>query len=140
VLDAAGLGAARDGLPARPPCPHCGGPLSGHVATFSFRKSFRTPAYPSIWYHAEALLAEADHWIFVGYSLPEADHALKHLLEAAEARARPGATGRRRIEAVVEKDPAARQKFERFFGSALTSFHDGRLADYVGVPSVAPAA
>jgi hypothetical protein len=102
------------------------------VATFSFRKSFRAPAYPSIWYHAEELLGAADHWIFVGYSMPEADYALKHLLKAAEARPRPPGRGpKRRIEAVVERDPAARRKFERFFGSALTAVHDGGLAEFV---------
>jgi hypothetical protein len=51
-------------------CRFCQFPVSSHIATFSFSKSFRTHAYPSVWYHAERLLSESTRWVFVGYSLP----------------------------------------------------------------------
>ncbi len=60
--------------------------VSTHIATFSYRKSFRTHAYPSIWYRAERMLSEADRWVLIGYSLPKADYDLKHLLKVAQMR------------------------------------------------------
>lgn len=110
-------------------CKSCHNPVVSHIATFSFRKSFRTAAYSSIWYEAENLLADADHWIFIGYSLPEADFELKHLIKSAEHRY-PGRT-RRKIDAVIYQDRNAKEKFELFFGRENVTVYENGLEEYV---------
>lgn len=117
--------------PDEPGCRKCGNPVSPHIATFSYRKSFRTAVFADVWAEAERALATADRWVFIGYSLPEADYELKHLLKSAQ-RALAHRSGPKRIEAVVESDREAQEKFERFFGHELAAFYDGGLAEYVG--------
>jgi hypothetical protein len=113
-------------------CKFCRNMVSSHIATFSYRKSFRTPAYPSIWYHAEKLLSESYRWVFVGYSLPEADYELKHLLKAAQLRLSHRKSARSKcIDVVVLRDEAVRRKFEGFFGGEEIKFYDGGLSEYV---------
>jgi hypothetical protein len=113
-------------------CKLCGNRLSTHIATFSYRKSFRTPSYSSIWYHAERLLSESDHWVFIGYSLPEADYEFKHLLKSAQLRkSDQDSISRKRIEVVV-KDPKTCKKFKTFFGpDTIYKCHNKGLAEYV---------
>lgn len=111
-------------------CKRCNNNISTHIATFSYRKSFRTAAYPAIWNEAENLLAEADSWIFIGYSLPEADFELKHLIKSAELRT-PKTNKERRIHAVVYQDETAKSKFERFFGKEKVTVYDTGLTGYV---------
>jgi len=36
------------------------------------------------WLAAEALLNDADEWVFIGYSLPAADYEFKHLLKRVQ--------------------------------------------------------
>lgn len=110
-------------------CKNCQNNVASHIATFSFRKSFRTAAYSAIWYEAENLLAEADHWIFIGYSLPEADFELKHLIKSAEYRTPD--RNRRKIDAVLYKDEKAKEKFERFFGFENVTVYENGLEEYV---------
>ncbi len=110
-------------------CKRCHNVLSSHIATFSYRKSFRTAAYSAIWYEAENLLANADHWVFIGYSLPEADFEFKHLIKSAELR-----TSRSiplRIDSVLYRDEHAKQKFERFFGNENVTVYENGLKEYV---------
>ncbi len=118
--------------PSERECKFCRNMVSSHIATFSYRKSFRTPAYSSIWYHAEKLLADSDHWVFIGYSLPEADYELKHLLKAAQLRvSHRKPAEKKRIEVIVRGDLSTRNKFERFFGPETIEFYDGGLSEYV---------
>jgi hypothetical protein len=113
-------------------CKFCKNMVSSHIATFSYRKSFRTPAYPSIWYHAEKLLSASHHWVFIGYSLPEADYELKHLLKAAQIRmSHRKSAQKKRIEIVVQEDLQTRHKFEKFFGPETMDFYNGGLSEYV---------
>ena len=111
-------------------CKNCGNELASHIATFSFRKSFKTAAYSAIWYEAENLLAEADHWVFIGYSLPEADFELKHLIKSAEHRIPH--RKKRKIDAVIYQDEHAKDKFERFFGLENVTVYEHGLEEYVG--------
>ncbi len=118
--------------PGERECKFCRNMVTSHIATFSYRKSFRTPAYPSIWYHAEKLLSSSDHWVFIGYSLPEADYELKHLLKAAQLRlSHRKSTRKKLIEVIVLRDVPTRQKFERFFGPETLEFYDGGLSEYI---------
>lgn len=111
-------------------CRICNNSLSTHIATFSYRKSFRTTAYPAIWYASEELLANAEKWIFVGYSLPEADFELKHLIKSAELRLKHKGI-EREIDVVVYHDSYAMSKFERFFGAQNVNLFDEGLSGYV---------
>lgn len=71
-------------------CPNCGSLLAGRVATFSYRKDFSIAQFQTIWSHAFEKLRRANHWLFIGYSLPEADYEFKHLLKSAQlGRERP---------------------------------------------------
>lgn len=110
-------------------CQVCHNVLSSHIATFSYRKSLRTAAYSAIWHEAEKLLADADKWVFIGYSLPEADFELKHLIKSAELR-KPEA-GTKEIKAVLFQDEYARDKFNRFFGQEKVEVFDNGLTEYL---------
>lgn len=112
-------------------CKICRNLLSSHIATFSYRKSFRTTAYPSIWYNAEKTLANSNHWIFVGYSLPEADYELKHLLKSAQIRLKHIKDLKKEIEVIAKNDLNTKNKFGKFFGdNNITFFNDG-LSGYI---------
>lgn len=118
--------------PAERNCRFCRFPVSSHIATFSYRKSFRTHAYPSVWYHAERLLSESTRWVFVGYSLPEADFELKHLLKSASLRMQHRRTKAKKvIEVVVRNDLRTQEKYEKFFGAEEITCFQGGLAEYV---------
>lgn len=113
-------------------CKFCRNLVSSHIATFSYRKSFRNPAYPSIWYHAEKLLSDSEHWVFIGYSLPEPDYELKHLLKAAQLRmSHRRSTPKKKIDVIVRGDIETRHKFERFFGTETIEFCGGGLSEYL---------
>jgi hypothetical protein len=111
-------------------CKRCHNIISSHIATFSYRKSFRTAAYSAIWNEAENILAESGTWIFIGYSLPEADFELKHLIKSAELRI-PNKNKERRIEAVLYQDEQAKSKFERFFGKEKVHVFENGLTGYI---------
>ncbi len=111
-------------------CRLCNNALSTHIATFSYRKSFRTTAYPAIWYAAEELLANAEKWIFVGYSLPDADFELKHMIKSAELRLKHKGM-KRAIDVLVYHDDYAANKFKRFFGAQNINLFNEGLNDYV---------
>lgn len=111
-------------------CKICNNSVASHIATFSYRKSFRTNAYPAIWSEAENILANATKWIFVGYSLPEADFELKHLIKSAELRLKHKKL-KREIEVVIYNDPNTKSKFEKFFGLENVSIFEWGLNNYV---------
>ncbi len=96
-------------------CRICNNSVASHIATFSYRKSFRTAAYPAIWFEAENILANATSWIFIGYSLPEADYELKHLIKSAELRLKHKKI-KRNIDVIIYHDSATKQKYHNFFG------------------------
>ena len=116
-------------------CRFCHNMISSHIATFSYRKSFRTHAYSSIWYTAEKMLSDADHWVFVGYSLPKADYELKHLLKVAELRMRHRRQDRRLTMDVVVKGDSARPDYEAFFGKNTFTYWSDGLEGYVSSKS-----
>lgn len=112
-------------------CHICGNRLSSHLATFSFRKSFRTHIYSSIWHEAEKMLAEAGRWIFIGYSMPAADYEFRYLLKSAQMRNKTFATGTACIDVVVKCDYAAIERYQAFFGEKLVRPHNNGLKHYV---------
>ncbi|AHM61316.1 hypothetical protein D770_15310 [Flammeovirgaceae bacterium 311] len=111
-------------------CKICDNNLTTHIATFSYRKSFRTAAYSAIWHEAENLLSEAHKWVFIGYSLPEADFELKHLIKSAEIRLKHKEDPKE-IEAVLYQDKHAKRKVKRFFGPKNVRVFENGLTEYV---------
>src|ERR1035437_324502 len=117
--------------PAERTCRFCKNIISSHIATFSYRKSFRSHAYPAIWHRAGDILAHANKWVFIGYSLPSSDFELKHLLKSAELRfAHLRHRPTRTIDVVVRGD-AQRKSHEQFFGTGCFEYYSGGLAEYV---------
>jgi hypothetical protein len=112
-------------------CPRCKHMVSSHIATFSYRKSFQTHAYASIWHRAGDILGDSTHWVFIGYSLPKADFELKSLMKTAQLRYRHLSTQPPRRIDVVAKSDMAREDYERFFGRDQFSFFNGGLEQYV---------
>jgi hypothetical protein len=111
-------------------CRICNNSVATHIATFSYRKSFRTSAYPAIWSEAENILANATKWIFIGYSMPAADFELKHLIKSAQLRFKHKGQ-KREIEVVIYKDQTTKDTFTKFFGSDNINIFDNGLAEYV---------
>jgi hypothetical protein len=115
-------------------CVSCGGRVAARVATFSYRKHLDVPFFQSIWDEARGSLQRADRWLFIGYSVPEADVEIRHLLKTAElahpdpphlAIIRHGAT-RPHIDVVLKGDEAAAERYERLFGKSIATIsNDG---------------
>lgn len=96
-------------------CPGCHAPrLSARVATFSYNKAYSFFQFQAVWENALRKLRDARRWIFIGYSLPEADFELRQLLKTAQL----GNRNARRvwIEVVIKDDCVVRERYIRFFG------------------------
>ncbi len=105
-------------------CLLCGGRWSTRVATFSYRKDLSVAAFQAQWEDARWNMCQADRWLFVGYSMPEADIEIRHLLKSAQlARRDPAQPG---IEVVLKNCPPAGERYRRFFGLRKSAiFHCG---------------
>ena len=116
-------------------CPNCGNKtLASHIATFSYKKSYRTFAYPIIWHNAQTSLSESDEWIFIGYSLPDSDYEFKHMLKASELSfLRNGNKTSPSIIVILKDDTNAQLRYKRFFGDKLLveNIHQGGLEQFV---------
>jgi len=96
-------------------CPRCTNRFAARLATFSYRKAFSIHQFQTIWERAHATLRDADHWLFIGYSMPHADFEFRHLLKAAQL-------GRRRASAwsattvLMGDADGAPDRYRQFFG------------------------
>jgi hypothetical protein len=115
-------------------CWACGTPLEVPVLTFTYRKDVEK--FRSVWDGAKTALQLADRWLFVGYSMPEADVEVRHLLKSTQlARKDPDAP---LFDVVLKADCDAGLRHQRFFGLPCGKvFQDGikewvakRLDDY----------
>jgi hypothetical protein len=110
-------------------CLLCGGRVAARVATFSYRKHLDVPFFQSIWDEARDSLHRADRWLFVGYSLPEADVEIRHLLKTAElARAN---SARPRIDVVLKSDEDALFRYQRLFGRSISTISNEGLEQWI---------
>ena len=112
-------------------CPQCHSPVGPHIATFSYRKSFRTAAFTASWADAEQALSEADRWLFVGYSLPPADYEFTHLLKTAELKSARSNERPIQMHVVVQQDDNAEARFRQIFGTAIRMVEQGGLEQYL---------
>jgi hypothetical protein len=106
-------------------CLGCGGRITARVATFSFRKDLNPHAFYTIWDKAYTSLQLASTWIFVGYSLPEADTEIRHLLKSAQLSRKD--VRELSIDVVLKGDCQAGVRYERFFGLSDERVFQGGL-------------
>ena len=118
-------------------CAWCQNKLAGRLVTFSYRKAFSINQFQTIWDRAHSALARANRWLFVGYSMPDADFEFKHLLKAAQL-ARPKSSDLA-MRAVVKDDEVAEERYQRYFGNrigtvsqiGLENWVDAELTDWI---------
>ena len=110
-------------------CVGCGGRTAVRVATFSYRKHLDVPFFQSIWDDARESLRTAERWLFIGYSMPEADVEIRHLLKTAELSHTNGT--RPRIDVVLKDDDAAGLRYQRLFGRAVQSTSSAGIQRWV---------
>lgn len=117
------------------PCPECSVFVRPVLITPTHKKDYRNPHIARIWHQAERMLRDADHVIFVGYSLPEDDVEVIYLLKRGVIK--PG----RRVT-VVEYDKKRRRvdnhpvgaRYKSLFGEV--EWHNGGFEKYVAaIPS-----
>jgi hypothetical protein len=93
-------------------CPNCNVRLTARIATFSFSKALGYFQFQAVWESALRALSDARRWIFIGYSLPDADFELRHMLKTAQL-----CNSRlEKITVVIGDDEPTRQRYLQFFG------------------------
>jgi NAD-dependent SIR2 family protein deacetylase len=108
-------------------CPVCDCPLDTHIATFSYNKNFRTHVFDASWKYAEAMLEKATRWIFIGYSLPEADYEFLHMLKCVQRQTDLP----KEIIVVLKQDANAEKKYKLLFGKEYVSVFNDGLDEFV---------
>jgi len=116
-------------LPQYRACFSCGGRISIRIATFSYRKHLDVPALQTIWDEARNSMARAERWLFVGYSMPEADVEIRHLLKTAQLARKD--IERLSIEVILNHDTGATKRYRRFFGQSNVKIHNDGLEDWI---------
>jgi NAD-dependent SIR2 family protein deacetylase len=111
-------------------CKHCENRLGARIATFSYRKEVSIAQFQAVWQTAFAALRDSSTWLFVGYSLPEADFEFRHLLKSAE-KAVLDHHRQRSIQVILKGDRQAGTRFKRFFGIADKQIHQHGLSGYI---------
>ena len=102
-------------------CSRCGGRLSTRIATFSYRKDLSVRAFQAIWDEAHTALHTARRWLFIGYSLPEADIEIRSLLKTAQLAQKRHPS----IDIVLYRDRPAGKRYRRFLGANVAVFPGG---------------
>lgn len=110
-------------------CQDCGAPLGMRLATFSYRKDLSAQAFHEVWDAAQTSLQFAEKWIFVGYSLPEADVEIRHLLKFAQLARRRGSEPS--VEVVLKCDRQAGERYVRFFGLSDEQVFQGGIHRWI---------
>lgn len=112
-------------------CIICGDYISSHIATFSFRKSFRENSFPQLWNMAEEVLTDANKWIFIGYSLPQADYEFKHLMKISELKLNHIRERKLEIDVVLLNSITTISTYKSFFGDRIVRICNGGIAEYL---------
>jgi hypothetical protein len=112
-------------------CEQCGGQKGARVGTFSYRKDLSLPFFQSIRDSAQFTLQRAEKWLVIGYSMPEADIEIRHLLKSAQlARAGPRQNAFS-IDVALKDDFAAYERYQRFFGLRNVTLFNSGLGDWI---------
>lgn len=110
-------------------CRICGCQTTARVGTFSYRKDYAIQQFQTIWRQALDSLRESDVWLFVGYSMPEADFEFKQILKTAELATRHNS--RDRIQVVLKGSDRVAERYQRFFGLSKDCISGAGLKDWV---------
>jgi hypothetical protein len=103
---------------------------TARVATFSYAKAFDFFPFHASWHAALQNLRSARRWIFIGYSLPEADFAFKHLLKTAQLAA-IGDSPKEVHVVVKETDDTIITRYRQFFGRRVVEVFRTGFEDWV---------
>jgi hypothetical protein len=106
---------------------HCGhSRLEALLVTPSYVRTFETTILASIWRAAIEALRTADHWYFIGYSLPPEDIAIRSLLirarQAHRSKNGPDVT-------VVQRSRKAEPGYRQLFPDL--KYHDGGIEAFI---------
>jgi len=102
-------------------CKICGTPLRAVMITPSFVKDYRNPHVQRVWYEAEWMLRESTSAYIIGYSLPNDDLEVIHLLRRGLSHLPPD-----KITVVLGgKDDKICRSYRSHFGSQLDFQFDG---------------
>ncbi|AUG57367.1 hypothetical protein [Acetivibrio saccincola] len=112
-------------------CFRCGNVLSSHIATQSYRNSFKVNSFSNIWAEAEKSLSLSDKWIFVGYSLPQNDYEFKHLLKIAELKLSHKKKTKLNIDVVLLNSDSTAVRYKSFFGDKINMVCNEGIEEYL---------
>ncbi|NLD48734.1 MAG: hypothetical protein GX660_16340 [Clostridiaceae bacterium] len=112
-------------------CCVCKDKLSSHIASLSYRKSFRENSYPNIWSEAEDVLSSSDKWIFIGYSMPQSDYEFKHILKLSQMKFCHLKKRKLEIDVVIMKSDTTKKKYQGFFGENIKNIYNGGINEYL---------
>jgi hypothetical protein len=100
---------------------HCGHwPLQSVLVTPSYVRDSRDVNLAGIWRHSLDLLANADRWILIGYSMPAEDFAIRSLLMKAYS-IRNEAADRKPLRIwIVQRDTRAKPHYTLLFPNVET--------------------
>ena len=102
----------------------CGGSLGAQLVAPSLVRDVRDPTLLGIWKSALELMRRAEHWCFIGYSLPAEDVAIRALLlRAYHARETPPRV------TVVQLGSRAQPQYELLFPGC--TYHDKGLVAFL---------
>jgi hypothetical protein len=96
-------------------CVYCEAPLRSVMITPSYVKDYRNPHIQGVWYQAEVLLRRCNRAFFIGYSLPDDDIEVVHLLR----RGLEGLDGRQITIVARDDDTQMRRRYVSLFGPEI---------------------
>jgi len=108
-------------------CLYCDCSLETHIATFSYNKNFSTHAFDSSWKYAREILEKSERWIFIGYSLPDADFEFIHMLKCIQKQT----DFPKEVIVVLKEDVHAEKKYITMFGKNNVSVFNKGIDDFV---------
>jgi hypothetical protein len=94
-----------------------------------YRKDYAIQQFQTIWHNAFDALRESPVWLFVGYSMPEADFEFRQVLKSAELANRE--RRQRQIQVVLKDDKQAADRYRTFFGLSADSLDNTGFKDWV---------
>ncbi|MDQ2085929.1 hypothetical protein RBH29_05685 [Herbivorax sp. ANBcel31] len=112
-------------------CFHCENILSSHIATQSYKNSFKVNSFSNVWSEAEKLLTSSNKWIFVGYSLTQIDYEFKHLLKIAELKLSHKRDKDLIIDVVLLNSNLTISKYKSFFGDKINMVCNKGIGEYI---------
>ena len=77
------------------------------------------------------MLSASDRWVFIGYSLPDADYEFKHLLKIAELKLEHIKQSKLRVDVVLLNSDDTISKYKKFFGKKLGVICNDGIEEYL---------